>query len=234
MVIITDRRLTLVKFAAFVAALAALWWLGRFFHIDTAYVRVLLKPYPAWLVGFIFVALYVIVTFFVWLSKDIFRLVAAVVFGPYVSTLLVWIAECINAFILFSLSRIFGRGFIAASLAGRMKRLDTRLGTMPLGWLMLVRFVPLFAFRFMDIAAGVSSIRLRRYMAAVVLATPLRVLWLQVVLAAVGESAFDPIILARYLQANPHLVAVTFAYMVLMCIVAAKLKKKGYGDVRTD
>ncbi len=231
---ITEKRLALLKFAAFVAALAALWWLGRFFHIDAAYVRGLLKPYPVWLTCFVFVALYVTVTFFVWLSKDIFRLVAAVVFGPYLSTLLVWTAECINAVILSSLSRMFGRGYIAASLAGRLKRLDTRLGSMSMGWLMLVRFVPLFAFRFMDIAAGVSSIRLRRYMVAVLIATPLRVLWLQVVLAAVGESAFDPFVMAQYLQGHPFLVVVTFAYTVLMCIVAAKLRNKGYGDVRAD
>ncbi len=165
------------RFLILTGILALAWFLGRFFHIDTIVIQGILQKFPIFYSSVLFILLYCVVTFFIWLSKDIFRLIAALLFGTYLSTLLVWIAEVINAFILFNLSRGLGRSFVENSLQRQLGNLDKKLGKLNFFWLFMFRSAPLLPFRFLDISCGLTSISFKKYLLAVILGSPLRIFW---------------------------------------------------------
>lgn len=216
-----------VKFLIFIIALILIWYLGSFFHPDSGQIENYLKRFPLIYSGIIFILLYCLVTFFIWLSKDVFRFIAAIVFGAYISTLFIWAAETINAFVLFHLSRYLGRGFVERSLTEKHNKLDERLGALNFLWLFLFRATPLIPFRFLDLACGLTKISFRRYLAAVILGSPLRILWVQYILSGVGKSIFrDPSLLTQYLMQNRALFIFSLAYLALVVLVGLKLKFK--------
>lgn len=216
-----------LRFLIFVIAIFLIWYLGRFFHIDAKAIETSLKRLPLFYSGFLFVIFYCLVTFFIWLSKDIFRFLAAVLFGAYLSTLFIWIAEIINAFILFYLARCLGRGFVENSLKGTSKNLDERLVRVNFFWLFLFRAVPLIPFRFLDLGAGLTRISFRKYLVAVILGSPLRIFWVQYVLSGVGKSIFNnPYALTEYLLQNKTLFVFSLAYLLLVILVVLKIKHR--------
>jgi uncharacterized membrane protein YdjX (TVP38/TMEM64 family) len=220
-----------VKFLILAAALAALWILGRYFQIDPVKAESFLSRFPLIYSGIIFVCLYVVITFFFWFSKDIFRLVSACLFGVYLSTLLVFIAEAINAAVLFSLSRILGRQFIEERLGTSAAGLDKRIANTGFLWLFLFRAVPLIPFRFLDIAAGLTDISFKRYMAAVCLGSPLRIFWVQYVLAGAGRAALsNSYAMADYLSLDKPAFIFTLVYLILVVFVVIKLKKDSHAS----
>ncbi len=213
------------KFLIFILCLALLWFLGRFFHIKSDALEDTLRGFPLVLGALIFVVLYCLVTFFIWFSKDIFRLVAAVLFGPFLSTLFIWLAEIINTCILFSLARMLGRGFVEKLLFKKYSNFDQALAGINFFWLFVLRFVPLVPFRFLDLAVGLTKISFRKYISAVILGSPLRILWVQVVLAGVGKAVLDdPYVLMDYLAKNKAIFIFSWIYLVLVIIVALRLK----------
>lgn len=223
----TKNRKKKIEFLILIIALSLFWYLGRYFRIDTEALQRSLARFPLFYSGILFVILYVIVTFFVWLSKDVFKLIAAVLFGAYLSTLLIWIAEIINAFILFYLTRYLGRGFVEKSLEKRYKNLDKRLSNINFFWLFLFRTVPLIPFRFLDVALGLTNISFRRYLIVVILGSPLRIFWLQYIVASVGKGIFNnPYALVEYLLSNKILLMFSWIYLILVLFVAIKFKKR--------
>jgi len=216
-----------IKFIAFVIILILLMAIGRYFHIDVESLQASLAKYPVLLAGIIFVVLYVVVTFFIWFSKDIFRISAAVLFGPILSTIFVFIAELINVLILFNFSRFLGRGFVEEYLKGSAKNLDGKIARVNFLWLFIFRTVPLIPFRFMDLAAGLTKLSLRKYLIVAVLGSPARIFWLQCILATVGKGIFaKPEVMINYLMLNKSAFIFTFVYLVLTVAVLVKLKQK--------
>jgi len=215
-----------IKFIIFVVSLVLLWYLGRYIPVDGSAIQEALRKFSLFYAGIIFVALYVVVTFFVWFSKDVFKVLSAVLFGAYVSTLFIWIAEIINAFILFYLARILGRDFAARHIKGKYKNLDDRLYKANFFWLFTFRFVPLIPFRFLDLASGMTGVPFRRYLLAVILASPLRIFWVQYVIVGVGESIFKkPQLMLEYLAVNKTVYIFSLIYLVLVILLIFKLKK---------
>jgi len=223
----SGERRDKIKFIVFILTLFLIWHLGRFFHIDTGAIGNVLRKIPILYSGIAFVMLYVIITFFIWFSKDVLRLMAAVLFGAALSTLFIWLAETINAFILFYLARNLGRGFLEESLKGPRKNLDTRISQLNFFWLFLFRAAPLIPFRFLDLAGGLSSIPFRRYLAAVVFGSLLRIFWLQYILSCVGKSILDnPSVVVEYLVSNKNMLLFSLTYLILVVLVAVKLRSK--------
>ncbi len=222
------RQRNIFRFLIFIIALGLIWYLGRFFHIDTQAIENSLRKFPIIYSGVIFIVLYVIVTFFIWFSKDVFRLMAAILFGSYLSTLFVWLAETINAFILFHLARYLGRGFVESSLKTNKRELDKKLANISFFWLFMFRFVPLVPFRFLDLGMGLTDISFRKYLLAVILGTPVRIFWVQYVLCGLGISILRrPYALTEYLLQNKTLFAFSFVYTLLVILVVLKIKAKG-------
>jgi uncharacterized membrane protein YdjX (TVP38/TMEM64 family) len=215
------------KFLVFILGIGLVIWVSRFFNFDVEAVRSWFSGVPLWLTSPAFVLLYVVLTFIFWFSKDIFRIAAALVFGAYLSTLLVWIAEIINAFVLFYFARFMGRGFIEDSTRGALKGLDARLKGTGFFWLFMFRAAPFIPFRFLDLAAGLTGISFRKYLAAAVAGSLPRIFWLQFILAAVGKNIFTDFgALVTYLRNHPALLWVNFAYLILIVVVAVKLKRR--------
>lgn len=216
-----------LKFLILTGILALAWFLGRFFHIDTAAIQGILQKFPIFYSSVLFILFYCVVTFFIWFSKDIFRLIAALLFGAYLSTLLIWVAEVLNALILFNLSRRLGRNFVENSLKGELGNLDKKLGKLNFFWLFMFRSAPLVPFRFLDLGCGLTSVSLKKYLLAVILGSPLRIFWVQYILAAVGVAVLNnPAALTEFLVSNKPLFILSFAYIILVILVAFKFKAK--------
>ena len=216
-----------IKFLVLIISLILLWYLGRFLRIDTEALGKSLSRFPILYSAILYVVFYVIITFFVFFSKDIFWVAGAVVFGAILSTLLVYISEIINALILFHLARYLGRNFVEHHLKKKSENLDDRLANVNFFWLFIVRLVPLIPYRFLDLGVGLTKIRFRRYLLAVLLATPIRVFWVQYILALVGKNIFNkPELLIDYLLQNKALFVFSFIYLVLVILAAFKLKHK--------
>jgi uncharacterized membrane protein YdjX (TVP38/TMEM64 family) len=208
-------------------SLLLLWFLGRFFHIDAQSIQKPLAGLPIVVSSLIFIFLYVTVTFFLFFSKDIFYLSGALIFGPILSGLLIFISEAINAFILFYLARCLGRNFVEKSLGDKFKKLDERLGRVKLSWLCVFRAAPLIPYRFLDLAAGLTNLRFKKYMLAVILGSPVKVFWIQYVLFGVGESVFkDPNALIAYFNKNPGLMVFSLIYVILVALVIYKVRRE--------
>lgn len=223
-----------IKFFLLIAILGVLWYLGaKRAGIVNAHLEAIqsyLQSIPLLLAGVIFVGLYVVVTFFVWFSKDFFRFAGALIFGLYGSTILVLIAETINAAVLFYFSRWLGRDFVGYSLGGRYAGLRERIGKAGFFWLFLFRGTPLFPFRLLDLAAGLTTISLVRYMLAVIIGSPLRIFWQQYAYTVFKDAVFNPSLLIEQLNQNPEkalpLILSSFVYVVLIIIVAIRLKRR--------
>jgi uncharacterized membrane protein YdjX (TVP38/TMEM64 family) len=216
-----------IKFLILIFVMVLFWYLGRYFHLDTQSIQNSLGRFPKFYSGFAYVALYVVVTFFVWFSKDAFWLIGAVLFGAASSALLIWTSETINACVLFYISRRLGRGYVEHSLGGKYSRIDERLGNLNFFWLFLFRLAPLIPYRFLDLGAGLTRITFKKYMAAVILGSPLKIFWIQCILAAVGKSIFDnPYAVAEYLRNNKTLFLSSLIYLILVALVAIKIKRK--------
>jgi len=216
-----------IKFLVLIICLILFWYAGRLLRIDTEALGKSLNRFPVLYSGIIYVVLYVIVTFFIFFSKDIFWIEGALVFGPYLSTLLVIIAEVINAFIFFHLARYLGSNFVEHYLKKKSETPDDRLANINFFWLFIMRLVPLIPYRFLDLGVGLTKIHFRRYFLAVLLATPIRVFWVQYILAAVGKTIFNkPELLIDYLLQNKALFIFSFIYLVLVILAAFKLKHK--------
>jgi uncharacterized membrane protein YdjX (TVP38/TMEM64 family) len=215
------------KFIFLLILLLLLWYLGRKFPLDSYPLEEYLKKTPLFLSGVVFVVLYITVTFFLWLSKDIFRFLAALLFGAYYSTLFVFIAECANAVILFNLARYLGSDFVEGSLKGKKGNWPERLSKVNFLWLFLFRAVPLLPFRFLDLACGITRMSFKRYMLAVILGSPLRIFWLQYILSGVGKSIFSkPDALMIYLMSHKPVLIFSILYIFLVVVVAVRLKLK--------
>lgn len=216
-----------IEFLVLVLAIAAFWYLGRYFHIDTDAIERSLKGTPLFYSSILYILLYVIVTFFIFFSKDLFWLMGAVLFGATLSTLLICIAEVINAFILFNLTRHLGRAYVEKKVTGKYKEFDDKLGRINFFWLFIFRAAPLIPYRFLDLGAGLTRIHFRRYLAAVVLGSPVKMFWIQYILYGVGKSIFDnPYILTGYFLNNKGLLFFSLIYVVLAIMAVLKIESK--------
>lgn len=214
------------EFLIFIFAIVLIWYSGRYFHIDTHALQGSLERLPLFYSGIVYVALYVIVTFFIFFSKDVFWLMGAVLFGPFLSALFICIAETINAFILFYLARSLGRVYIKRRLSEKYKRLDDKLGNINFFWLFIFRAAPLIPYRFLDLGAGLTRINFRRYLTAVVFGSPLKIFWIQYILFGLGKNAFNPYALAEYFLNNKALFLFSLIYIILVIGVILKIRAK--------
>jgi len=228
-----------LKFFLLLGILGVCFFLGRFFNVDVDYYRELLNRYPLFLSGFIFIALYIILTSLIWFGpKDILRISSAVLYGPYVSTVLVFLSEMGNAFLLFMLSRALGQDYVATKFKIKTQDLERQKKDKGFFGAFTLRINPFIPFRLQDLGAGLSQISFRKYLAAIVIASPLRILWLQYILAGVGMSLFkDPDFLLKYLLGHHYIlicssayflfiIIVTITYMVTKSIQNRKIKKQ--------
>lgn len=211
-----------VRFILFVLILIIMALIGRQVDVDVEYYREILNRYPLALSGLIYIVLYVFFTMLiVWGPKDVFRISGALLFGPVVSTVLVYIAEMVNLVLLFNLSRRLGRGFVME----KMKVKEEKMAEIQkdLGWfnVFTLRLNPLVPYRFLDLAYGLTRISFRKYFMVALAASPPRIFWLQYILAGIGMAALkDFNVMLQYFLENPTVFFLNGLYILLVMVLS--------------
>ncbi|MDP8260449.1 MAG: VTT domain-containing protein [Candidatus Gygaella obscura] len=199
-----------------------------YLDIDKTKIDNFLSSYPGYLQWVLFVFLYSVVAYFIWVIKDPLKIIAAVIFGVYISSLLIWIAEIINCFLLFFTSRILIRGSFSQRFKSKwVSVLDNRIKNLSPSWIFLLRFVPLIPYRVLDTTFGFTKISFKKYLFIIIIASPVRIFWVQYIISAVGANILkNPKAIARYFNTDPLLMVLSSVYFILMLVVIFKLKRK--------
>lgn len=153
----------------------------------------------------------------VWLS-----MVAGVLYGPWLGSLLVFLGACAGAELVFLLARSRLRDWARRRLQAspRLLRLEQAVGREGLRLVLLTRLSPLFPFSLLNLAYGLSPVSVRDYSLGLLGILPGTVLF-----CALGALAGDVARFAEVLQggADPRLwilkllgVAATVAVMVIV------------------
>ena len=209
------------KFLLFIVFLLICFAFGNIFKFDLENMRSFLSSFPIVVSGIVFVALYVILTFFIWFGpKDVFRVSGAILFGPYVSTVLVFISEMINAGILFLVSRKLGQEYVQKKFRLKRKQIEKTKNFSGFFGIFVLRINPLIPFRLQDLASGLSQISIAKYLAVIAAPTYFRILWLQVLLAGLGTSIFkNPEAVIDFLMAHPIALKINFLYFFIVVVL---------------
>ncbi len=153
----------------------------------------------------------------VWLS-----MVAGVLYGPWLGSLVVFLGACAGAELVFLLARSRWRDWARRRLEGapRLQRLEQAVGREGLRLVLLTRLSPLFPFSLLNLAYGLSPVSVRDYSLGLLGILPGTVLF-----CALGALAGD---VARFTEvlnggSDPRLwilkllgVAATVAVMVIV------------------
>lgn len=223
-----------LKFIFFLIIFATCWYLGRIYKVDVAFIRDLLSGYSLLLSGSIFVVLYVGTTTFIWFGpKDVLRISSAILFGPLVSTVFVWIGEMVNALVMFTLSRMLGREYVQQKFRVKSQELDRMKDDSSFLGVFAWRINPLIPFRLMDLGYGLTKISFRKYFFAIFAISFFRILWLQFILAGIGVNLLKDIgAMQEYFYSNPKIIYYSALYFLavivvtIAAIVARSLKKR--------
>lgn len=213
-----------VRFALLLLFVIAFVILGSLVPVDKETINAFLKRVPLVYASVAFTFLYVFGTFVVWYLKDPLKVVGAIVLGAYLSTLLIYIAEIINACIFFQISNSLGKDYVERSVKGRFKRSYERIDDINTGWIFLLRAVPLIPYRVLDISFGLSKLPLKKYILIVILASLPRIFWVQFILA--GIKGFSMNAAVAYFNQNNVVFFLSLAYFVITLIVAFRIRKK--------
>lgn len=212
------------RFLVFVVFLLVIIVIGVTFSIDQAKINALFDKFPLGYAALIFVSLYTLGTFAFWTLKEPLKVIGAILFGAYISTGLIYIAELINAIVFFKLSRLLGKDFVAKKVGGGFKRFYQRLEGMPLSKVMFLRANPLIPYRVFDVGLGLSRISLRKFLMAIFIASGPRIFWLQFPLAAMRGFSVDKML--TYFQENIAIAVGMFVYIIVVCVVPFFIKQR--------
>lgn len=215
-----------LKFTIFIFFVALSIYFGSLWSVDIHRLQGYFKEFSLFNSGVVFVLLYCVVTFFFIFSRDIFKVLGVVLFGPYLSSMLIWVAEIANAAITFKLSRFLGQDFIRNAIESKKRGAHARLAGVSFLWLFFMRATPLVPFRFLDLTCGLTGIPFKRYLLAVIFGSPVRILWVQYILSFAGMAAFNPSKLAGYLLNNKPVFIFSLLYVILVIFAALKLRVK--------
>lgn len=210
------------KFLLFLSFLVICIVLGRQFAFDIEQFKGFIVRFPLVVSGGIFVGIYVGLTTLIWIGpKDVLRVAAALIFGPYWSTLFVWMGEMGNLAVMFNLSRRLGRGFIKEKFKVRdedARRVKTRTNVLGIAAL---RINPLFPFRALDLSYGLSAVPFKRYFFTSLIISSLRIFWLQAIIAGAGTAFLkSPDALIEYLVQNPAVMYYSAVYFVVIAVLS--------------
>lgn len=206
------------------------WALGQFLRIETQTIHSFFEGIPLVYSAVLFVLLYVVLTFFIWFTKDILMIAGAVFYGPYISTVFVWIAETLNSIILFVLARRLGHEFVRNKINEKWHGLWERMSGVGFWDMLALRAIILVPFRFLDLIFGLTKKPLSRYLAAVIPGSLPRVfmrqygIYIFFILAAQNIGS-----LIVYIQERQYISIFAFFYLILWGILFYRLKKILWG-----
>lgn len=214
----------IVRLIFFIFFIGITFYFGNYFNITQEQIDSFLGQFPKFFTGSIFILLYVVGTFFIWYLKDILKIVGAILFGPILSSLFIYIAEIINAAIFFHISNFLANKALEKILGKKFMNFNKKLVGIPTTFVFLLRAVPLIPFRVLDLSFGLSGYPFIKYLTAVIIASPIRIFWIQYILA--GARGFSIEKIQEYFLNNPQIVFISFFYFIFALIVGATVMKK--------
>jgi uncharacterized membrane protein YdjX (TVP38/TMEM64 family) len=141
------------------------------------------------------------------------ELVAGVVFGIVPGSLFVFAGHLLGALVAFLLARRFGRPLLRRWLGARaVSRLDPLTAQTGFWFVFFMRLLPLFDFKLVSYAAGLTSIRTRPYMIATAAGIFLPIVILDTIGATAAARPRDAAIIAA---AYSLAVGGTIAYFLI-------------------
>ena len=109
-------------------------------------------------------------------------------------------------------------------MRGRFRRFYEKLEGVNLGWIFLLRAVPLIPYRILDMSFGLSMVKFGKYIVAVLLASLPRIFWIQFILSAAGGFSMEKMM--RYFSENTTILVLSFIYFIVALAVAFRIKRK--------
>jgi uncharacterized membrane protein YdjX (TVP38/TMEM64 family) len=212
------------QFWLLVVILLVTVFIGYMFDFDKSLWADYFNRIPFLVAGALFIAAYVGITSVIWLSKDLLRIVGAVVFGAYWSTLFIWIGELVNAAIFFHISRRMGRAYVEEKFHIRKGRLDRAGRSMGVWHIFILRNI--LPFKIADLAYGLTSCSFRKYLIVSAIALPARIFIVQLLCAALGMSALNPAKVEIFILENWHLFVFSFFYLIIAFLVVMLFRKE--------
>lgn len=207
--------LSVVKFAALAAIVAALFALAWRFNLPLDELRALVSgidpavQYPA------FVAIYALISVAPVPGRDVVKLTGAFLYGGWASAWLVYFGEITAVFVTWGLGQTLGRDLIERLVAGRLESLQAKIRGASWRQIALLRVFPGTPYRFMNYAAAVTPIRGAPYLVGCVVGTWPRTVVFQLVFGATGAS------LAAHGVTTLQVVAVSVGFVVVVAAVWA-------------
>lgn len=101
----------------------------------------------------------------------VFNLVGAVVYGPWIGTVLAWIAVVIGATVDFWIARGLGRDTVVGMLGDRVRSADAVFGRNGFWGVFFVRLIPVAPFSVISYMAGLTAVKFRDYLIATAIVT---------------------------------------------------------------
>lgn len=212
------------RFITFVAIVLSLVGLSAAISVKEDTINRFLQGVPYIPCAVLFVGLYIVGGIFLWYIKDIMKVVGAIFFGAYVSTLLIYVAEIIDAYIFFHMSNALGKDFLEKKLKGRFKNLYEKLARLDTPSLFLLRAIPLIPYRVLDLSFGLSKFPFRKYIIAVIVASLPRIFLFQFPLAAIRGFSFEK--MRTYFLEHPTILLGYLFYLIISVVIALKVKKR--------
>ncbi len=214
------------KFIFLLLMTVAFLILGVFIKFEIEGFNNIFKQYSILFSGLLFVFIYCFLSFFIWVGpKDILKIAAAGIYGAYLSTFFVYIAEMINLILLFTLSRKLGREYVETKIKGKASALDETISSTGFWSIFALRIFPIVPFRFLDLAFGLTKIRLARYLGISMIASLPRLFFVQFFLSLGLETVMNPTEFNKYFMEHPLVMNVSFVYL-LFAIAAVFLWKR--------
>lgn len=143
---------------------------------------------------------------------------AGVLFGPALGIAITLVGATIGAVGGFGVARGVGRGPVEQLAGRRVKGIDRFVTDRGLFALLILRFVPLIPFSVLNLAAGVTAIRLRDY----TLGTALGIVPGTVAFVAVGGTLDDPTS-----PAFAAAVGLLVGVMLIAAVAARRMRRRG-------
>jgi uncharacterized membrane protein YdjX (TVP38/TMEM64 family) len=205
-------RVAILVLLVAVAVVLTLRWDG----LDVAAVRGVVDG-AGWLGPAVFVLLYAVAATAL-IPAAPFTIGAGLLFGPALGTAVALCGATAGATGAFGLGRFLGRDGVKRFGGQRVERVDAYVTARGFPAVLLIRLVPLFPFNLINLAAGVSGIRLWEY----VTATAIGIIPGTVAYAALGGTIDDP--------TSPAFIGALLVFVVVTVaagIAARRLRNRG-------
>ncbi len=182
------------------------------FHFSVKDIRTLIRSFGPWGAPAVILMIAAIIVL-VPIPTIPIEIVAGVVYGIVFGSLLVLAGHLIGGLIAFTLSRRFGRPLLRRWLGDKaVEKLDPLAKQSGFVYVFYMRLLPLFDFKLVSYAAGLTSMRTRAYMAA----TGAGIFFPILILDSIGATAAArPREAALIAAAYSLAVAGTIAYFII-------------------